>query len=238
MNKTLSAFIVLALITIALAIGGLASTKQFESVDSTKIDTNNLISVVSTVTLPMPKLALPFFNNNVANNAWNVFENYLESVKNHDLESLRKYSHQISDTCNNPDLEEQCFVLMDNVYALGIQFKREEFKNIWFDEKQIIIASDYTTIDDDTFGSRGMARMIIYFTRDELGTPRVLSFNDLDGNFVLKKDLSNEELDKHLLESIQDDDEDGLPNKIDPDPNKRDANGDGWWDSTETFFYK
>jgi len=259
MSKTLSTVIVLILAVSALAVSrfmpteiSAPRTEKFESVDPTKIDTNNLITVVSTVTLPKPRLALPSLDNNVADSAWNVFENYLKSAQNHDLASLRKYSHQISDTCNNPELEEQCFALMDNVHALGIQFKREEFKNIWFDDKQIIMASDYVTIDDETFGSRGMARMIIYFTRDELGNPKIISFNGLDGNFVLKNDLTNEELDKHLLESIQDDDEDGLPNKVevcddespsvsictDTDPKRRDTDGDGWWDSTETFFYK
>jgi len=233
--KKVFAIILLVLALVLVAVFN--SPKQFESVDPADIDTDNLISVVSTINLPEPKLALPSINNNTADRAWAVFENYLESAKNHDLTSLRMLSHQISDVCSNPEQEEACFSRMDYVYSLGIQFKREEFKNIWSDDKQIIMASDYTTIDDETFGSRGMARMIIYFTRDGAGNPKILSFNGLDGNFVLKKDLSEEELDKHLLESIRDNDEDGLPNEIDPDPNKRDTNGNGWWDSIETFFY-
>lgn len=258
MKKILIAIIVLVLIIVALAISGLVpvervvqQTDQFESVDLAKIDTNNLISVVSTVILPKPQLTLPSLESGLADRAWQVFQNYLTSAKAHDLEGLRKVSYQISSVCNDPTQEKACFARMDGAYDLGIQFKRKEMTNLWSDNKQIIMASAYTTVDDTSFGSRGMARAIIYFTRDEAGNPKVLSFNGLDGSFVLKKDLSDEELDQHLLESIQDDDEDGLPNKVETcadknsslslctetDPNKRDTNEDGWWDGIEILFY-
>ena len=144
---------------------------------------------------------LPNNNSNLAQEAWEIFQNYLAFAHAHDLEGLRTLSHQISDTCNNPAKEKGCFELMDSVYTLASPFTLNDFKNIISDEKQIIMYTD------------GPDVVMLYFTRKEDGTPKVLGMR-----FCLE----------NATETIS---------CVETDPTKRDLNNNGWWDSVESLFY-
>jgi len=94
--------------------------------------------------------------------AWMTFQNYLEFARTHNLSGIRSLSHQISAACNDQSREEECFALMDSVYAFASQLELGAFQRIQMDERQIIMFTD------------GPAVAILYFTRDANGTPKVL----------------------------------------------------------------
>ena len=86
--------------------------------------------------------------------SWTTFEKYLEFAKTHDLNGIRNLSHQISDTCNDPLREKECFALMDSVYSFASLFKQNDFNHILVDERQIIMYTDGPTV------------AMLYFTRN------------------------------------------------------------------------
>ena len=63
--------------------------------------------------------------------SWTTFEKYLEFAKTHDLNGIRNLSHQISDTCNDPLREKECFALMDSVYSFASLFKQNDFNQLY-----------------------------------------------------------------------------------------------------------
>lgn len=137
----------------------------------------------------------------VAIEAWQVFRNYLEFARMHDLAGIRSLSHQISATCDDVSREEECFALMDSVYAIASPLEAAEFRHILADRWQIIMFTDPPVV------------AILYFTRDERGTPKVLGMR-----FCVE-------------------DEDSRSPCVETDPGKRDTDGNGWWDSIESLFY-
>lgn len=94
--------------------------------------------------------------------AWTTFQNYLEFARAHNLSGIRSLSHQISATCSNQSRKEECFALMDNVYAIASTFKLSDFKHIQSDERQAIMFTDGPTV------------AILYFTKNERGSLKVL----------------------------------------------------------------
>ncbi len=94
--------------------------------------------------------------------AWTTFERYIEFARTHNLAGIKSLSHQISATCGDSSREEECFALMDSVYAFASTFKLSDFKHVLLDERQIIMYTDAPTV------------AILYFTRDEAGALKVL----------------------------------------------------------------
>ena len=182
-------FIVLILAIVLLAIG--SSYKKVRE---------------GRVTNPLSNLSFPGFEITNPENAitgaraWATWQNYLEFAKNHDLKGIRESSHQISDTCNDPSKETECFAMMDNVYAIGSELESSAFKYIQADEKQIILFTDRPVVTS------------LYFTRTEDGTPKLLGL----------RFCSEQEGDTPCIET---------------DPEKKDLNDNGWWDSVESFFH-
>jgi len=180
---------------------------------------------------------------------WERFTNYLEHAKNHDLENLSKLSHQLSDTCLNPETREDCYTLMDQVHNIGTELKREDFSNIIFDDKQIVLSTDWEPWDDEF--TRGYSRSLIFFTRDIVGRPKLLSISPEQFVYVLKDGRTEEELETRLTEMTKDSDQDGLDDEVEAcsfsgvaedciqtDPTQRDTNNNGWWDGIEILFHE
>jgi hypothetical protein len=189
-------------------------------------------------------------NLSIKDNAWNVLQKYLEFAKNHNILGVKNLSYQLSESCKNPSkgsaAEKDCFMRMDTVYYFGTQFKKNEFKNIWSDEKQIILTSDLVREEnkDAIFLSRG----IIYFVIDGAGNIKLLKFNDSEGVSMPKEGRTVEEIDNYLQKRMLDEDKDGIEDEIErcegqpescvkTDSKNRDTDGDGFWDGVETQFY-
>jgi hypothetical protein len=75
--------------------------------------------------------------------AWDTFEKYLDSARAHDIEGLRTVSYKISSICNDASKQSECFGLMDNVYAIGSEFKQADFRHAAFDDRQLVMYTDY-----------------------------------------------------------------------------------------------
>ena len=94
--------------------------------------------------------------------AWQVFENYLEFARTHNLDGIKSLSHQISATCLDETRTEECFALMDNLYNIASTLRQSDFRYIEEDSRQIIMSTD------------GPVVAILFFTKDLTGTPKVL----------------------------------------------------------------
>lgn len=143
--------------------------------------------------------------------AWSVFQDYLKAAKAHDIEKIKFLSYQISETCSNPAKKADCEGLMDSVYMIASGFKLEDFKNVFYDEKQIIMTTDYMK----TAEGADPTKVVLYFAKAENGEPKVLGIRFCYGDEAA-----------------------GNSSCVITDPDKRDADKDGWWDDVEALFYK
>jgi len=142
--------------------------------------------------------------------AWSTFQDYIKAAKNHDLETVKKLSYQLSATCANPEKSADCNLLMDGVYNLASSFRQEDFKNVAFDDRQIIMATDYLGSSENLDG----AKTAILFVKSESGQPQLLSIKFCFG-------------------------QDSMSNLcVNTNPVSRDSDQDGWWDDVESLFYK
>lgn len=158
--------------------------------------------------LPDIKLVAP---NPVASEAWETFEMYLGFAQAHNLKGLKSLSHQLSDACKDAGRVAECNSLMDNVYAIGRSLNQDDFRNAYYDDRQIVLITDY----HDTTIQGTLARIALFFTRTETLEPRVLGMKVCLGD----ETLSNEKC-------------------VNTDPATRDTNNNGWWDDVEAKFYK
>lgn len=177
-----------------------SSNKIFNNLEATSNPQFGLSFSLPSLFIPPPKLPQPS-EEDMAKEAWAVFQNYLQFAKEHNLDGIKALSYQISDTCNNPESENACFALMDNLYTVANPLQFNEFKNIQFDDRQVIMSTE------------GEFIAIIYFVRDEVGTPKILGLNFCIDN-------------KEAIEQC-----------VETDPTKRDKDNNGWWDSVESLFY-
>lgn len=181
--------------------------------------------------------------------SWNVFQEYLAAAKAHDKDKLREHSYKLSSACEDPLQEQECLSRMDTIYFFGSALSERYFRIIQFDDRQIVLTGDYQFVDMDQ--SRGYLRTVLLFTRDKAGTPKLVGFKNADGPDLEKSGQGIDvlEIDKKLRELTVDSDKDGmtdaaeqcvtrdpnLPSCLETNPNNRDTDGDGWWDSLEYF---
>jgi hypothetical protein len=140
-----------------------------------------------------------------------TFTQYREYARNRDIEGVKSLSHQTSEACNDPERVEDCNALMDNVYFFTRDFKEEDFKHVFHNDKQIVLMTDFQEITDAQAGSE-LVRSVLFFTRDADGSPKILG---------LKFCLPDEEHPEECFET---------------NPAKRDMDNNGWWDQVEALF--
>ena len=143
--------------------------------------------------------------------AWSVFEQYREFARLHDLEGVRSLSYQISDACEDAEKHEECDALMTSVYLFTESWQRSEFTEIAYDDKQVVLSTDYLDYQDGT----PPTKTVIFFTRAESGEPRLLGIKFCFG-----------EEDRFTGQCVN------------TDPATRDTDENGWWDDVEARFYK
>ncbi len=98
----------------------------------------------------------------VRDQAWNTLTQYLTFAKAHDITGIRAISHQVSPTCSDTNMLEECNKIMDSVALIGSYLNKDTFTQVVGDDKQIIIYTE------------GPDRVFLYFTRDTTGSPKVL----------------------------------------------------------------
>lgn len=143
--------------------------------------------------------------------AWTIFEQYMRFAKEKNLEGVKSLSHQVSETCKNPATLKDCESLMESVASFTGNLRKEDFQNVFFDDRQIVMFTNpIETVEGDT-----LAQVILFFTRRDSGEPKVLGMR-----FCFRKKTDE---DKQCFSA---------------DPATRDQDGNGWWDTVESLFYK
>ncbi len=175
---------------------------------------------------------------------WTTFSNYLTAAKTHNIQDLKEYAYALSDVCKDPKQEKACFDKMDAVYAAGSKLQEGDFVIRHEDGKQGILETNLMPISSDTgFGYR---KSIIIFVKDGSGNPKLISLKPSEEWRVKRNPASTTaELQKSLEDMVKDTDQDGLTDHIEQcifadnmlmiscvesNPNKRDSDGDGYWD--------
>jgi hypothetical protein len=182
------------------------------------------------------------------NESWAVFESYRAAAKDKDLDKLREVAYQISATCQDEAQRAECDKLMEGVYNFIKDYRQEEFSLLGRDRKQVILATPYFYALEGEAPSA--TRAVLYFVRNE-GKLNFLSVNPFQGTIVLRNDEATSTVEAMIEEMIADTDKDGMPDKtercedntpgvecVKTNPNRRDTNGNGWWDSIESLFYR
>lgn len=254
-KNTIIGIIVVAVIIIGgwLALGGLAvaptpndgepiiidgnatSTLPDGSSTTTATSTNPGVTSTTTVKKINPK------------DPWQVLGAYVGYLKAHNIEGVKSLSHQQSTTCADPKKQKECFALMDDVYALAKDISAEDYPVKMEDKKQLVLLTP--TVADNSSG-RGYRQGIIVFTKTSAGDLRVLYVNPLRGWYVNTSATDTSEATEQKLQLMMiDEDKDAVEDRVEAcvsepsdcvktDANKRDTDGDGWWDGVERFFKK
>lgn len=187
------------------------------------------------------------FSNDPKTLAWTLFQKYLGYNKDQNLEGVRSTVYKVAAVCNDPKTLIDCKARMGAAYSYGVALKKEDFTNIWSDEKQIILSTDFEVKEDDV--SIGRTRSIIFFIKDETGNLRMLSFSPAKGAVATKDTTaSRQEIDDRLIIYTEDKDQDGIADYqeqclgvapeeacVKTDPKLHDTNGDGFWDGVEAL---
>ena len=158
-------------------------------------------------------LKVPGYSDPVGDEAFSVFSQYLVFAENHDREGIRTTNHQISEACADESRREECYQNMDNFYRFTSHLKREDFTEVYADDRQVVLATDTMDMRDTPLRvSEG--RAVLYFTRDSEGNPKMLGVKFCKPGEVFTADC------------------------FETDPQKRDLDGNGWWDQIEVLFNK
>lgn len=162
--------------------------------------------------LSLPNLNSLPMGNNVGKESFDVFKRYLAYAGENNIEGVRSLSHQTSPACSDTTRREECEVLMSNLHNLSQVFHEDDFKHIVYDDRQVVMFTDFMSLQDRGMG-RELVRIVLFFTRTEEGESRVLGI-------------------KFCLEGATPED------CFQTDPEKRDLDGNGWWDQVEAQFNK
>lgn len=193
---------------------------------------------LSDITIPLPDTP--------KDKAWAVFQKYLGYNKNRDIEGVRSVVYKIAPICEDPKTRVDCEGRMGLAYIYGSALKKEDFTNVWSDDRQMILSSDFKTEENSDNINR--TRAIIFFIKDESGNLRMLSFSPFKGASTNKGTASREELIDRITRYTEDKDEDGAVDYIEEcipadtkdtcvptNPKIRDTDGDGLWDGVEAL---
>jgi len=191
---------------------------------------------------------IPSESNNPKDIAWTAFQKYLKYNKEQNLEGVKSVVYKVAPICE--DLKDiiDCKARMSSAYAYGGALEKKDFVNIWSDEKQIILATNFKIQEDDSI--LGRHRAIIFFVKDNESL-KLLSFSPFKGATVSKGVASREEIDDRLIIYTEDKDEDGIADYdeeclspkegevcVKTNPKIRDTDGDGLWVGVQALMTK
>ena len=234
-------FYFVPIVVIALAVLWITS-RQNSGLVATQED-NNKQPLLEEPTLP--DISLPF-SNEPKDVAWNLFQKYLSYNKAQNLEGVKSVVYKVAAVCTDPQTIIDCKARMNSAYQYGSRLKKEEFTNIWSDEKQIILTTDFWIEESVDMDMYGRFRSIIFFIKGADGQWKLLSFSPSKGGAVNIGSASREEIVERVLRYTEDNDNDGRPDYeeeclhnpndttcIKTNPNSRDTNGNGLWVGVE-----
>jgi hypothetical protein len=184
-----------------------------------------------------------------ASAAWAVLQAYITASKNHDVNTLKNLTYRLSAACQDPKQVDTCNSRMDKVVEITKDFNKNDFKNISYDNRQLVLSTDWHVEETDI--ALGEARKAVYFIIDKNGNPKVLYLTQPEEIIFSFKDSAQTKavLVKRLEVRITDSDKDMLTDEaetctfegadpktcIKTDPKKMDTDGNGWWDSFDQY---
>lgn len=184
----------------------------------------------------------------LADKAWATFQSYLAAAEAHDLDALKPLAYQLSSACSDDKRADECYKLMDQVVEIGKEYKREEFTQVFHDDKQVVLATDRHYEESDVV--KASARRLIFLTRENDNDMKILFFTlPMQLTFTYKEGRTPEEIDARLSQMTIDTDADLADDEVEnctdqdekcvkTDPNNRDTDGDGWWDGIEPLLVR
>jgi hypothetical protein len=181
----------------------------------------------------------------VKDTAWAVFQKYLSYNKDHNLNAVKGIVYKVNSVCTTAVASDECKNRMDSAYSYGSAFKKEDFTNVWSDNKQTILSTDFKIGEDNNF--IGRTRDIIFFIGNSSDL-KLLSFSPSKGAILPKATSTREELLKKLTLYTEDNDQDGIADYDEQcvapptgqtctktSPTLRDTNGNGLWDGVDAL---
>lgn len=181
----------------------------------------------------------------IKNEVWEIFQEYLSYNKELRLAQIKKLVYKVADVCKDEEVSEACKDRMNSAYAYGSALKKEDFKNIWSDKKQVILATDFWIEEAPDLNQYGRFRAIIFFVKQEEKW-KILSFSPFKGGIIDTKFKSRNEVADEAVLKTKDDDNDGVANYIEEcgnqdssclktDPEEKDSDQDDWWDGVDNL---
>ncbi len=221
---------------------------KFDSVFSRIFKRKNLIPILIAL-IVLGGAGVFIVQNNKTQKAkrdpWLAFEKYKAAAAAQDLAGMNLASrNQYIEICKS---KEECDTVFGYLNQYLSQIKKEDYVNVWEDEKQIILSTNKEIQESDAEKLFGIKYLL--FVKDENGMPKFLTGLS-DGQIREKADKTLDELDAELQLAITDTDKDGLFDArercevalragetcVKSDPNNRDTDSDGWWDGVEIRF--
>lgn len=115
------------------------------------------------ISLPSVLSFINIQNTPIETETWQTFEEYINAAKTHDIETLAKLSYQLSPACKAAMVDETklpaCYELMDSVAYFAGNFKQSDFKNIAYDDRQVVLSTDF-------MGDGGATKTVVFFVRE------------------------------------------------------------------------
>jgi len=205
--------------------------------------TSTTTTVVKPKTAPVINTDLKISPTTTTNDdLWSVFDKVKEALKNKDATAYNVVSY----TQVTPAQIAQFAQMATFLYDETVKINKADFVNKWQDDKQAIYSTNPVKIDDAT--SYGYNQKQITFVKIS-GSWKVLMISP-EKNWGVSKSGTNKtasQVEVDLQAMMIDSDKDGLTNEeeicagadqynsqcVKTDPNKRDTNGNGWWDEIE-----
>jgi hypothetical protein len=171
---------------------------------------------------------------------WELINQLSEYQKAGDLNGIKSLILAENTDCSG----EECEIILEFFGIMIDSIRETEFINIWKDDKQTIFTTEIK--ENITEDSVLLSRDAMFFAVDEEGDLKFLGFStNSQGQNLNGTDRSLEDILEELRMKMSDLDKDGVSDYlegceqsqssscIDTDPQKRDTDGDGYWDGIE-----
>jgi len=219
----------------------ITATSTLEKSTST-VDSKSLPKATTTST----KTETPANVSSATTDLWPVFDKLLLALKNKDISAYNMYSYRAFDPGQESEFIQGAPIILEMLATIN----KSDYVNKWQDDKQAIYSTNLKQDNQtDSFGyKKGLIKFVkkdgIWKIIPSLGEQSwgVTAITTMDG-----PKRTQAEADKELSVMTLDTDKDGLTDNeetcsgakqfdkqcVKTDPNKKDTNGDGWWDGIE-----
>lgn len=173
---------------------------------------------------------------------WAIYDKMTLALKNKDVDAFNAVSYDQVPSSQKSQFNQIATFLYDQ----SIKIDKSSYVNKWQDSKQAIYSTNPEKMDDDEVYKYSQGT-VMFINKD--GSWKILLTSPERGWNVVKSGTNSTpaQIEKDLQAMMLDSDKDGKKNDeetcsngeqynsrcVKSDPNKRDTNGNGWWDGIE-----